>query len=145
MKIPKLAKDIAQMLAIFAVVYFGNQQIQTYLGKKAVAETGLVSPTFEQALQMAQQQGKPIVAEFSAIWCGSCRKFDQNVLSDEQVKAKLGENYVFTRLEYESDDRQFFERYGVRGFPTVLMISADGGTARRLALSFDAKQFASQL
>ena len=145
MKFPKLAKDILQMVAIFAVIYFGNQQVQTYLGKKAIEETGIQALSFEEAVKESERTGKPIFAEFSAIWCPSCRKFNQNVLRDERVKQRLDESYVYTRLEYESDDKAYFERYGVKGFPTILVIEDKGGAAKRLPLSFESEAFLARL
>jgi thioredoxin-related protein len=37
------------------------------------------------------------------------------------------------------------ETYGVRGFPTLLILDADGNLVRKLSLTFDPEQFLAQL
>ena len=143
--IPKWLKDIVQMALIFAAVFYGNRWFQTYLGQQSVESLKLQSWSYEQALQQAKARDRLIVAEFSAVWCGACRKFHNEVLGDSQVQALLDDGFVFTRLEYESDEKPYFTQYGVTGFPTILLLDANGKALQRLPLTYDADQFASVL
>lgn len=137
-------------VAIIAVVvlaaYFINVEVQTYLGEQALEETGLEIRSFEDALIASKETGKPVLADLSAIWCASCRSFDQAVLANEVVKAKIEKDYVFARLEYESDEGgAFMERYGVRGFPNILVINGDGSLDRKLLVTRSPQEFLAQL
>lgn len=143
--IPKWVRDIVQMAVIFAVVFYGNRGLQTYLGQRSVDNLSLQSWSYEQALVEAKKKDRLIVAEFSAVWCGSCRKFHDQVLGNDSVKTLLDDNFVFTRLEYESDDQPYFAQYAVTGFPTILLLDTNGQAITRLPLTFDPSQFASVL
>ena len=136
----------ASFLGVFAVVYFANVEVRSYLGRKALANTGLESISLNEALQKAQAENKLVLADMSAIWCPTCRKLDKEVLSNNGVKLAIDEKYVFSRIEYESAEGEaFMEKYGVRGFPTLLILDAAGNKIRQLALTFDPDQFVSQL
>jgi len=141
----RIAKEVLVLAVMFLLIYFGNQQIQTWLGKRAIEATALSKINFEAALQQAKLENKPILAEFSAIWCPGCRKLDSRVLAKDEVRDRISEDYVFVRLEYESADRVLFKRYGVSGFPTLLVLNPDGGVQRQLSLSYNPEQFATQL
>ena len=145
-KLYQLAKSWLPFLAILAVVYFGNVELQSYLGRKALQETGLELLSIDEATAKAKQEGKLVLADMSAIWCPSCRKLDSAVFTDEAVKKAIDAKYVFARVEYESEDGEaFMRRHNVRGFPTLLILDHDGNKVRQLALTFDPQQFITQL
>lgn len=127
---------------ILAAAYFGNVELQTYLGRQALAEVKLDTQPLNQALAMAKTQDKLVLADMSAIWCGTCRKLDQEVFADDQVKTAIERDYVFSRIEYESPEgKAFAERYQVRGLPTVLVLDARGEIVQHLPLTFDPQSF----
>ena len=132
--------------AVLAGIYFGNTAVQTYLGKQALAQTGLELIDMNEALARARTENKLVLADMSAIWCPSCRKLDKQVLSNPAVKAAIARGYVFTRVEYESDEgRAFAKRYQVDGFPTLLVLDPQGELLRKLPLTFDPQHFISLL
>ncbi len=125
-----------------AAIYFGNIELQSYLGRQALKKTGLESVEFEQALAQAKREDKLVLADMSAIWCPSCRRLDQKVFSDASVQATLKEHFIFSRIEYESDDGDaFMQRYDVHGFPTVLILNPDGSLRKKLPLTFDPERY----
>jgi thioredoxin-related protein len=63
-------------------------------------------------------------------------------LAIEGVRRVIDERFVFVRVEYESDEGKLFrERYGVTGFPTLLVIDADGKLMVRLPTTYDPAVF----
>lgn len=123
-------------------VYFINVEVQTYFGERALRETGLEIASLEDAQATARETGRPILADLSAIWCPTCRKLDQTVFTDAGVHEELEQNFVFARIEYESDDgEKFMQRYNVRGFPNLLVLNADGKLIRQLPIVFDPNEF----
>lgn len=129
-------------IAIPLVVYFGNVEVQSYLGKKALEEIELPKLSLEEALSEAAIQDKLVIADLSAIWCPSCRKLDQNVLAKPEVKAAIERDFVFSRIEYESDEgKAFAEKYNVSGFPTLLVLDPQGNKLRKLPLTFSPQEF----
>ncbi len=127
-------------------VYFANVELQSHLGRQALEEVKLESLSLEQAKARAARENKLILADMSAIWCPSCRKLDREVLAKAEVQEAIEQKYVFSRIEYESDEgKAFAEKYNVRGFPTLLVLDADGNRVRRLAVSYSPDDFIQSL
>lgn len=126
--------------------YFGWNAYQTQLGRAALAATQLEFKPLDAALAEARSNGRPVLAEFSAIWCPSCRALHQTVFTDAAVKAAIGAGYVLARIDYESPEAPaFMQRYDVHGFPSLLVLDADGRLLRRLPVTLDAAAFAAAL
>ena len=129
-------------LLIPVLVYFGNVEVQSYLGQKAIDSTGLDIFPLEQALAKAKQENKQVLADMSAIWCPSCRRLDKEVFANPQVQETLLKDYVFSRIEYESKEGEaFMQKYQVKGFPTLLVLDDAGALVRKLPLTFNPDDF----
>jgi thiol:disulfide interchange protein len=116
------------------------------LGRAAFAATGLPERTLAEAQALAIEHDKPLLMDFSAYWCGICRKLDRTVLVDERVKARIEEKYVFVRLDSEHPDtRPLMKTYGIYGFPTLLVAHADGTPIRYIPLAFEPEKFLQRL
>lgn len=134
------------IVGVMLAAYFAHVEINTYLGKKVLKETGLTILSLEEAFAEARKENKQVLADLSAIWCPSCRKLDKNVLADADVKQAIADKYIYARIEYESDEGKAFQtRYKVKGFPNLLILDAQGNLVRKLALSFEPKPFLNQL
>ena len=145
-KLLTLAKSWLPFLVIGLAVYFGNVELQSYLGRQALNNTGLNILSLDEALDKARQENKLVLADMSAIWCPSCRKLDSDVLSNDKVKQSINEKYVFARVEYESAEGEaFMEKYNVSGFPTLLILDQDGNKLKKLPLTFNPNQFVTLL
>lgn len=136
----------AILVAVMVAAYFINVEVQSWMGRKALAETGLVMLSLDDALTKAKQENKAVLVDMSAIWCPTCRKLDKTILSNVLVKQAISEKYVFSRIEYESDEGSaFMARYNVRGFPTLLILDANGAALKQLNLTFVVDEFIAQL
>ncbi len=136
-------------LAIIAVVvlaaYFVNVEVQSYLGRQALAETELEFLSLDAAQAAALQDGSPILVNVSAIWCPSCRKLDQSVFADADVRSELA-RWKVVRLEYESDEGEaFLEQHEAAGFPRLFVLRPDGSLQKQLPVTFDAAVMVEQL
>ncbi len=139
--------DVFGIIILLTVLgYYGNQTIQTYLGQQAIDETGLELRTLEQALEVAKSSNKLVLANMSAIWCPACRKLDKQVFSDERVKAKLNQDFVYARIEYGSPEGEgFMQNYSVTGFPTLLILNAKGEKLVQLPINYEPEPFLATL
>ena len=140
-----ILRELVIIAVIVAAAFYGNRLVQTWLGQKAIEQAGYEQISFDAAKALANTQGKPMLVDFSAVWCPSCRKLDTKVFANPAVKMRIEQDYVYVRLEYESDDRALFERYGVTGFPTLLLMDAAGNPYQRLGFTLDPEQFLTQL
>ncbi|TDF35882.1 thioredoxin family protein [Alteromonadaceae bacterium M269] len=126
--------------------YFGNKAVQSYFGQQALDGTGLVALSLDEALVKAEKENKLVLADMSAIWCPTCRRLDKEVFSSDVVKDVIDDQYIFARIEYESEQgKAFMERYKVRGFPTLLVLSSNGDKMGQLPLTFMPEEFAKMI
>ena len=97
---------------------------------------------FDQALATAKEQNKYVLVDFSGSdWCGWCIKLDKEVFSQPAFKDYAEKNLVLALLDFPRRKEQaealkkrnadLLEKYGVEGFPTVLVLSPDGDVVGR--------------
>jgi thiol:disulfide interchange protein len=143
--LPKMRR-LAIWVALGAAVYFGNVEVQSWMGRRAVASMGLEERSLSDALLLASTEERLVLADLSAIWCGTCRRLHKDVFSDPRVQDAIRRNYIFARIEYETrEGKDFRERYGVRGFPALLVLDGAGQVVRRLPVVFDPDRFLENL
>jgi protein disulfide-isomerase len=92
---------------------------------------------FEQAKNTATEKKQPIMAVFSGSdWCLWCMKLEKEVLTKDEFKNYAKDNLVLFVADFPSShklkketlkqNQDLADKYGVQGFPTVLILSADG-------------------
>ena len=105
-------------------------------GSHQTSEEGWLTD-FTRAKEVAAQQNKIILADFSGSdWCGWCIKLDQEVFGKKIFKQYAEKNLVLLFLDFprsksqsqglKKQNRELLKEYGVRGFPTVLLLDQDG-------------------
>ncbi len=92
---------------------------------------------FELARKQATERKLPILADFSGSdWCGWCIKLDKEVFAKKAFQSYAKDNVVLFLADFPSrkklpakvtkQNEKLAEVYGVRGFPTVLLLDAKG-------------------
>lgn len=136
-------------LAIAVVLvagYFINVEVQTRLGRRALADTQLVSLPLPAALAQAKAESKPVLVDVAAIWCPTCRALDKNVFANPAVRSRLQADFVFCRLEYESPEGEaFLKQHDASGFPNLWLLDGDGRVLKHLTVTLDPATFLRQL
>jgi thiol-disulfide isomerase/thioredoxin len=84
---------------------------------------------FEEAEAQARQAGKPLFVDFETVWCGPCKVMDEWVYTaDDVVRASR----ALVAVKVDGDERlDLKERFGVTGFPTVILLGEGGQELRR--------------
>lgn len=136
--ISQKAKSTLRSIVIIALgAYFLNLEYQSHLEQKAIETTGLEVLAFQHTLLESSKTGKPVLADLSAIWCPSSRRLDTEALANEMVKSKTESDYIFARIEYESDEgAEFMEKYQFPGFPSPLLIDGQVNKLKNLPRTF---------
>jgi len=60
---------------------------------------------YEKALQLSKEQHKPVLIDFTGWACVNCRKMEENVWPDENVKALIEKDFILVSL-YVDDRKQ---------------------------------------
>ena len=92
----------------------------------AVAKT---PATFDQVLGEAQSAGRPILVNFSADWCTSCKSMERDVLGNAAIARRLGNVSVIRAdvTKTSPETAALMARFQVVGPPTLFFLRpADG-------------------
>lgn len=63
-------------------------------------------------------QGKPIMLDFWAVWCGPCRKIGPDIAA---LAEQYGNQVIVGKVDVENND-DLTSKFGIRNVPTVLFI-----------------------
>ena len=98
---------------------------------RTVAETG---PHFDRITSVAQldqrlqSAGRPVMLDFYADWCVSCKEMEAQTFVDPGVRAKL-DKAVLLRADVTAnseDDRALLKRFHLFGPPGIILFDAQG-------------------
>lgn len=98
------------------------------------AHTGLVFQQvkgpegLDQALAAARREGRPVMLDFYADWCISCKEMEKYTFGDAQVQAAL-EGVVLLQTDVTANDAQdqaLLKRFGLFGPPAILFFNPQG-------------------
>ena len=106
------------------------------------------SPTLEwlpleKAMKTAQAQKKPLYVYLYSTYCGWCKRFDAQTLSDAQIISLLGDRFVLSKINTASTATQEFEgkklaerqlaaMFAVRGVPASAFMDSSGKLIAKL-------------
>jgi len=93
--------------------------------------------SYSEALKTSQKTGKPVLANFTGSdWCAYCKRLDAEVFSTPEFKKWASKYVVLLKLDYPhyhklgaaemKEKADLMAKYGVRGFPTIYFLKADG-------------------
>ena len=82
----------------------------------------------DAALQKAKIESKPVLLNFYADWCVSCKELEVLTFSDSRVIAKLDgyEKIEVDVTRSDKDQRELLKRFELFGPPAIIFISEDG-------------------
>lgn len=129
---PKLLSNAAPPVAEVA-------QVKAERGEKAVAKAIAWEPSFEAALEKAKAEGKLVMVDFYADWCGACRSLDSKTFTDAGV---IDGSRRFVNVKVDVEKRSAIAaRYGVRSLPTVGWLRGDGSPIGGIVGAYPPKPF----
>ena len=99
----------------------------------------------EAAFAAARAQNKPVFLYWGANWCPPCHELKATVFSRPDFIEKLK---LFIPVHLDGDDpgaQKWGDKFGVSGYPTVLVLRADQSELARISGGMDLAQYAEVL
>lgn len=111
---------------------------------KIAAYTGVYFQdlTFEQALEKAKKLRKKIFIDCYTSWCGPCKYMANTVFKQENVGDFLNKNFICLKYDMEKGEGpELMKKFGVRAFPTFVILNPDGTVRHKLVGGGEGEQF----
>ena len=103
-------------------------------GDAATSPAATGAPRFQRVQDLSELEaivgsaGRPVMLDFYADWCVSCKEMDHFTFSDPRVRARLGGALLLQAdvTRNSPADRALLKRYGLFGPPGILFFDAQG-------------------
>ena len=99
----------------------GTQQPLPFSPVRTVAD-------LDHQVAQASRAGRPVMVDFYADWCTSCKEMEATTFLDPAVRQTLA-GTVLLRADVtanDADDRALLQRFGIYGPPTIAFYGRDG-------------------
>lgn len=83
--------------------------------------------SYEAALAESKESGKPVLIDFSAVWCPPCKVMEADVWPNQRVRDALEAHVVPLQLDVDEPTSAAVSRkYGIQAIPTILLVDSEG-------------------
>ena len=109
-----MRKIITIVLAVFAIT--AGAQTNFNEGK-----------TFQQILDQAKAEGKPVFIDCYTSWCGPCNQMATKVFPQKEEGDYFNSKFVCWKVDMEKGEGpELAKKYDVAAYPTFLIVNSDG-------------------
>jgi thioredoxin-related protein len=103
------------------------------VGLAARADIKFLTGSFKDAVTKAVTEKKPVMIDFYTDWCRWCDTLDAKTYSDAKVSEFVTKNVVPYKIDAEKGEGiEIAKKYGVKAYPTILLIQSNGEEIDRL-------------
>ncbi|OEJ19301.1 thiol:disulfide interchange protein [Brachyspira hampsonii] len=80
--------------------------------------------SYNEALELSKQNNKPILIDFSAVWCANCYELKEKVFINEELKKFIDDNMIFTEVDVDKY-KNISDEYNVKWLPWIIVIDSN--------------------
>ena len=110
----------------------------------------------ETAMAKASETPKPIFIEFTAKWCGWCKKMEKTTFQTQEVIDVLNNDHYAVKIDFDSPTiisyegnqytgKELAKHFGIEGLPTMIYLSSSQNEYEPLVGYKTAKQLIKEL
>lgn len=156
--IPMTYRSLLMFLAAALLAACGSEQEQaveaTVETLPEAAVTASLDPaegidwfdgSVDEAFAAAKESGKPIYLYWGAVWCPPCHAISATVFKSPEFleRSKL---FIPVYLDGDTEHAQAYgEKFGVRGYPTMIVFDSDGEELTRIPGGIDLQAYSNIL
>jgi thiol-disulfide isomerase/thioredoxin/lipopolysaccharide biosynthesis regulator YciM len=140
--VPLVASVAAVCLLLAAAgAWAGEQPIPT----AGPSVSWLEEVPFADVLAQAKAQGKPVMIDFFAVWCGPCKWLDKNVYVHPAV-VEESKGWVNFKVDAEKGEGlELASRFHIVNYPTMVFLSSAGEETDRFLGTRPPEAFAQKM
>lgn len=122
------------MLTAFVLCALSSSPVLVPAPGDPFSELGL-----EAALEQAKKEQKLVLVDFTASWCGPCKKMEKDTWAAAEVKTWLGANALALQVDVD-EEKDVARRFRIEAMPTIVALR-DGVEFDRIVGYRDASGF----
>lgn len=91
----------------------------------------------DKAFQDAIAEGKPVLLDFYADWCGACHELEEKTYTNPDF-IEMAKGFKLIKFDATNDtpeNQAVLQKYGVQGLPTVMFINRKGDLLKNLTFT----------
>ena len=120
-----------------------DAEVAQRLAALAAAQPKIMWFSYEAGKALAESEQKPMLIDFTAEWCGWCRRLERDVFSREDVVA-CSKRFVCIKVD-EVNRRDLVSAFSVQAYPTAVVLDHTGRELHRITGYRPAAQYVDEL
>jgi len=92
----------------------------------------------ERVLFEAVEKQKPVIIDFTAVWCAPCRELDEVTFHNREVVKQAGQDFIMVKVDLTRkgtlESERLLQKFTVKGVPTVVFLDRQGKERQDLRL-----------
>lgn len=98
--------------------------------------------TFDEALAKAKAENKLVFMDCYTSWCGPCKYMTETIFPQEKAGEFFNPKFVCVKFDMEKGEGpELAKRFGVRAYPTFLILRPDGSVQHKVVGGGDLEGF----
>lgn len=136
-------------ISITSFIYAQDSSNNFEIGSEVVTQKAKWQKSFEKAQKLAKKKNKPLLVFFTGSdWCGPCKNLHKDFFDTEKFIKITKSDFILYEADFprrtdivtpekKKVNRKIQTKYGVRGYPTILILNSKGTEiGRRVGYSF---------